>query len=143
THLDELHWRPGWVEAPRTETAAAVAGVVARPAWVIDGNYGDVRRCHLDEVDLFVWLDLPLTVTFPRLVRRCFVRSWRRQSCCNGNVETLRGAFLHPDSILLWALTSHRRHQRQLTEELARRPHVRLRSRREVARWLARGGPAA
>ena len=90
----------------------------------------------MDAVELFVWLDLPLSVTLPRLVQRCLVRALARVPCCNGNYESLRRTFLSRDSILLWALTTHRRRKRQLTEELAGRAHVRLRSPRAVEAWV-------
>jgi adenylate kinase family enzyme len=125
---------------PRDELAARVAEVVAGPSWVIDGNYSAIRRCHLDAPDLFVWLDFPLHVTFARLLKRSLVRSWTAEPCCNGNRESFRRTFLHRESILLWALTSHRRRMRNLLEDLAPRPHVRLRGQRAVDRWLATGG---
>lgn len=142
THLDEIHWRPGWIEAPPAEEAAALAEVVARPAWVVDGNYGRLRGPHLDAVDLFVWLDLRLATTLPRLLRRCLVRALRREPCCNGNYESLRMTFLSKDSLLLWALTTDARRRRQLTRQLRRRPHVRLRSQAAIEAWLRRGAGA-
>ena len=141
TCLDALNWRPGWQEAEPEELAADVDEVVRRPHWVIEGNYPRVGRCHMDRVQLFVWLDLPLSVTFPRLVRRGVHRSIRRVPCCNGNYETLRRTFFHPDSLLWWALTSDRPRRRRLTRELRLRPHVRLRSQRAIDRWLQGGAP--
>ncbi len=138
THIDDLHWRPGWVEAPPEETARRVAEVVALPSWVIDGNYSQIRRAHMASADLTVWLDLPFRVTFWRLLVRTLLRSLRGTPCCNGNRESLSRALFHRDSILLWAITTHRRRRRQLAEDLAGRAHVRLRSQREVGRWLAR-----
>lgn len=136
TSLDEIHWRPGWVEAPREETAARIAEVVARPRWVIDGNYGSYRRHHLDRVDLIVWLDFRLHVTFPRLLRRGIRRSLRREVCCNGNYETLRLTFCDPESLLWYALTTDARRRRGLRADVAGRRHVRFTSQRDVDRWL-------
>ncbi len=137
TNLDDLHWRPGWIEAPPEETARRVAAVAARPSWVIDGNYSRIRRALMARADLTVWLDLPFRVTFRRLLVRTLSRSIRGTPCCNGNRESLARAFLHRDSILLWAITTHRRRRRQLEEDLSGRPHVRLRTPREVRAWLA------
>lgn len=136
THLDDLHWKPGWVEATPAEEQAALARVLARPAWVVDGNYSTLRAAWRDEVELFVWLDLPLNVTLPRLLSRCLVRALKRVPCCNGNTESLRGTLFSKESLLLWALTTHQRRKRQLTAELAGRVHVRLRSPRAVAAWV-------
>ena len=135
THLDEIHWNPGWVETEPEEEERRIAEVVRRPTWVIDGNYSALRRPRMGAVDLFVWLDLPLNVTFPRLLARCVVRAVKRVPCCNGNHESLGLTFLDRESILLWALTTGRRRRRQLTKDLAGRPHVRLRSARAVEAW--------
>ncbi len=145
-HMDELHWLPGWQERAAEETAALLAERVAGERWVAEGNYGHFRSRHMDRVELTVWLDLPLRVTFPRLLRRGVRRSVLKLDCCNGNRESLVRTFLHKDSLLLYALQTDRRRRVGLTEELATRPHVRLRSQREVDRWLsgvggrARGG---
>lgn len=137
TSLDGIHWRPGWVEGSRAETAERIAAVAARPRWVVDGNYERHRTQHLDRIQLYVWLDFPLHKALPRLVKRSVHRSLRKVPVCNGNHESLWRTFCHRESILLWALTSDKRRRRGLLEETATRPHVRLRSQREVDRWLA------
>ncbi len=136
THLDEIHWRPGWKEGPAEATSRRIREVVERPRWVIDGNYGKHRRAHVDAIDLLVWLDFPLRTAMPRVLRRCVVRALRRVPCCNGNYESLRMTFFSKQSLLLWELTEHRRRQREIAHEFRERPHVRLRSQREVDRWL-------
>lgn len=135
-HLDDLHWKPGWIEAEPEEEEAALARIVQGPAWVVDGNYGRLRTRHQDRVDLYVWLDLPLSITFPRLVRRCFARSFAKIPCCNGNTESLRLTFFDRESILLWSLRMDGKRRRQLEEQLRERPHIRLRSPAAVDRWL-------
>lgn len=139
-HMDELHWLPGWRERAPEETAALLAERLAARRWVAEGNYGQYRSVHMDAVELTVWLDLPLRITFPRLVRRGLRRSLRGEPCCNGNRESLRLTFLHKDSLLLYALRTDRRRRHGLVEELATRPHVRLRSQSEVDRWLLGAG---
>lgn len=136
THLDELHWLPGWVERADEAMDADLAPIVARDRWIIEGGYGSHRRRHLDRIQLTVWLDLPLRVTLVRLIRRGVRRSLRKETCCNGNQETLRQTFFRRDSLLLWAVTTARRRRRELKKELATRPHVCLRSQRDVDRWL-------
>jgi adenylate kinase family enzyme len=135
-HIDDLHWKPGWVASSSDELRPRIDAATAGPRWVVDGNYGSVSRDFRPRADLVVWLDLPFTTTFPRLVGRTFRRWARKETCCNGNRESLRTTFLSRESVLRWAITTHRRTRRKLTEELASRPHVRLRSRREVALFL-------
>lgn len=139
-HMDELHWLPGWRERAPEATDALLAERLAGDRWVAEGNYRQYRRRHMHRVGLVVWLDLPLRITFPRLVRRGVRRSVRGETCCNGNRESLRRTFFHPESLLWYALRTHRRRRLELEEELATRPHVRLRSSRDVDRWLAAVG---
>ena len=138
-HMDEIHWQPGWVEAPREQTIARVRALADEERWVMEGGYTFVRNTLLDRIQAFVWLDLPLRITFPRLVRRGISRSVRKTPCCNGNHETLRKTFFHKDSLLLWSLTHFRTTRRKALETLAQAPDlpcVRLRHPREVHAWL-------
>ena len=70
------------------------------------------------------------------VVRRCLRRALLRVECCNGNRETLRQSFFSTESILLYAWST--RHKRRVIygHMLRNRPHVRLRSPREVRGWL-------
>jgi len=138
-HLDDYVWLPGWQLRPREEMLAMVEERLAGDAWVMEGNLGRdaVRLWRIaDRADLIVWLDLPLRVTFPRLVRRCLRRVLLREECCNGNRETLRQSFFSTNSILLYAWVT--RHKRRVIygHMLKNRPHVRLRTPREARGWL-------
>lgn len=139
-HMDELHWMPGWQERPAAETAVLLAKRLRGERWVAEGNYRRLRGAYMDRVELTVWIDIPLRVTWPRLLRRGIRRSLRREACCNGNHETLGRTFFHRESLLWYALQTDRKKRRDLGEELATRPHVRLRSQREVDRWLEGAG---
>lgn len=141
THLDDLHWAPGWVERSWDDLERRVAPVVAGDAWVIDGNYSMVRRKFAGRVELFVWLDVPFATTFPRVLRRTVARSFSGETCCNGNRESLGRAFLHKDSILLWSIRTRFTRRRDYASELASRPHVRLRTEREVGEFVERAVP--
>ena len=138
--MDEIRWNPGWVLTPEAEMADRVAAALSAAAWVFDGNAAEGEEWllrWLPRADLVVWLDLPLRVTFPRLVRRGVRRSLRREPCCNGNRETLRRTFFSPHSLLLYALRNHLPRRRHLARTLEGRPHVRLGSAEAVSRWLA------
>jgi adenylate kinase family enzyme len=141
THLDDLHWEPGWVERSWDDLAHRVAPIVAGDAWVMDGNYSDVRTKLDGRVELYVWLDLPWTTTFARVLRRSWRRAVSGEPCCNGNRETLGRVFLSTDSILLWSVRTRWTRRRDYAAELAGRPHVRLRTPREVEAFLAAAAP--
>ncbi len=139
--LDALNHGPGWTEATDEELRAKVEPLVAQEAWVIDGGYwGKLGDLVLRNADLVVWLDLPVRVWLPRLVRRTVRRIARREELWNGNRETLRNTFFSRDSLIWYALRNHPRHRHSYPARLARYDVVRLRSRKEVADWLARFG---
>ena len=139
--LDALHHGPGWTEATAEELRAKVEPLVEGEAWVIDGGYwGKIGDLVLRNADTVVWLDLPVRVWLPRLIRRTFARVARREELWGGNRETIRNVFLSRDSLVWYALRNHLRHRRLYPERLAPYGVVRLRTPKEVAQWLARFG---
>ena len=141
--LDALFWRPGWAETPKDQFRELVEPVIAGEEWVIDGNYhGKLGDLILRRAELVIWLDLPVYVWLPRLVRRTVRRALTREPLWNGNRETLRSALLSTDSLLLFALRVYRSRRRTYPARLARLRHVRLRSTAEVERFLSSVSPA-
>jgi adenylate kinase family enzyme len=139
--LDALHHGPNWTEATAAELRAKVEPVVAGEAWVIDGGYwGKLGDLVLRNADLVVWLDLPVRVWLPRLFRRTVGRIVRREELWNGNRESVRNVFFSRNSLIWYALSNHPRHRRDYPERLAPYDLVRLRTPREVERWLATFG---
>ena len=90
----------------------------------------------LDAADLVVWLDLPLRVWLPRLLRRSARRIRGREELWNGNRETLRNVLGSRDALLLFALRTHFRRRREYPGILGARRVVRLRTTTEVDRFL-------
>jgi hypothetical protein len=91
----------------------------------------------LDRAEAIVWLDLPIRVWLPRLVRRTWRRLRGRELLWNDNRETLRGVLWGRESLFAWAFRSHFRRRRLYPRVLARYNVVRLRSQAAVDRWLA------
>jgi adenylate kinase family enzyme len=135
--LDALVHGPNWAETPDDELRALVEPVVRSDGWVIDGTYRrKLGMLVLDAADTIVWLDLPIHVWAPRLLRRTGRRLTGRERLWNDNRETLRGAFWGRESLFAFALAMHFRRRREFPVELAGHPVVRLRSAREVRAWL-------
>jgi adenylate kinase family enzyme len=135
--LDALNHKPGWTEATAEELRALVEPLLDEERWVVDGAYrSKLGDLVLERADQVVWLDLPRRVWLPRLLRRTVRRIVRREELWNGNRESLRNAFFSRDSLLLFALRTSPKRLRTYPEQLGRYPLVRLRSPREVARWL-------
>ena len=136
--LDALHHGPGWTEASPDELRAKVEPLVDGEGWVIDGAYrGKLGDLVLAAADTIVWLDLPMRVWLPRLLRRTARRIVQREELWSGNRETLRGAFWGRDTLIPFAIRNHSRRRRSYPVELAAYRVVRLRSPREVDAWLA------
>ena len=136
--LDQLFWKPGWVMPSAEEFRPIVEAALDPNGWVVDGNYRTrLGTMILDQADLVVWLDLPLRTKFRRIFRRTLRRIRSREVLWGSNVDTWRGAFLSRDSLFVWLLRTHFTTRRTLPELIARYPHVRLRSQREVARFIA------
>jgi adenylate kinase family enzyme len=135
--MDALVHGPNWVETPNDVLLAQMEPIVAAEGWVIDGAYrsklGDLVLRHADVV---VWLDQPIRVWLPRLVLRTHRRVRGREPLWNGNRETWRGVFWGRQSLFLWAFRMHFARRRRYPSQLAPYHVVRLRSQREVDRWL-------
>lgn len=94
-HLDQLYWRPGWVEADKDEWNAALAEALAQPRWIIEGNYGTSLAQRLLAADAAVLLDLPTWQCVWRIVKRLIAHRGRvRPDVAAGCPERLDWGFL-------------------------------------------------
>jgi adenylate kinase family enzyme len=145
--LDALHWTPGWTETPTDVFRARVSRALEPAAWVVDGNYAKARDLIWPLADTIVWLDYSLPTVLWQVIVRTIRRMIAREELWHGNREQLRMAFGR-DSIVLWALRTHRKNRQEYLAALGaqERGHlsvVRLPSPRSARAWLrsiARGG---
>jgi adenylate kinase family enzyme len=139
--LDALVHGPNWVETPDEELRAKLEPILTGDGWVIDGAYqrklGDLV---LGSADVVVWLDLPIRVWFPRLVRRTWRRLRADEELWNGNRESIVTAVWGRESLFAWAFRTHFRDRRAWPAALAHLNVIRLRTPAEVERFLARAG---
>ncbi len=139
--VDALHHGPNWTEATAEELRAKVEPLVAEDAWVIDGAYmGKLGLLVPEAADTVVWIDLPVHVWFPRLLRRTVRRLRTHEVLWNGNQESIRGAFLGWNALVPWAIRGHFSRRRRYPARLAHLPVVRLQTQREVDAFLASAG---
>src|SRR5947209_14117981 len=68
--MDALFWEADWTPAPDDVFFQRVRDATAGDAWVVDGNYTRARHLLWPRADIVIWLDFPLWVIFPRLLRR-------------------------------------------------------------------------
>jgi adenylate kinase family enzyme len=133
--LDSMFHQANWVVLPDAEFRARVAALVNGERWVIDGNYYHVVHDLVwDRATTIVWLDLPRRQIMTQVVWRSVGRAAMRKELWNGNRERW-SALLDRDHPIRWAWrTYHERRQRY--EQLLDARWVRLRSRRDMRRWL-------
>ena len=136
--LDALVHRAGWVETPDDELRALLEPILARDGWVVDGSYErKLGDAVLRSADTVVWLDLPVRVWLPRLVRRTVRRMSGREQLWNDNRETMRNLLFAREGLFPYAVRTHVRRRRAWPQRLAAYNTVRLCSTKEVERWLA------
>jgi adenylate kinase family enzyme len=140
--LDELYWRPDWQTTPQQEFEGKVAAALAGPAWIVCGNYGSVRPLLWGRATTVVWLDYPLPLSFYRLCLRTWRRVVTQEELWGGNHESWRTQLLSRDSLLLYALRTHRRRRSELETMLAQPEYAhlalhRFRHPRQAAAWSA------
>ena len=82
-HLDKEFWQPGWKITPRAEWRSKVTELVARDAWIMDGNFDSSLDLRLPRADTVVWFE------FPTL--RCLRRALQRTVSTYGQVRTDMG----------------------------------------------------
>jgi adenylate kinase family enzyme len=138
--MDAIYWLPNWQVKPldqfRTDVKAALDA--CPQGWICVGNYNKVQDLVLSQADTVLWLRLPFRVSFWRLCTRTVMRAWTRQPLWEGNPnrESWRQSFFSRDSILLYAITSRKRHVENTLRILNMTPHhaavIELRSPRAV-----------
>ena len=103
--LDGIYHQPGWTRLPEREFRLRIVEEVARPDWVIDGNYSEVRELVWAAADTVIFLDYPRPVIMSRVIRRSVVRAASRRRLWNGNQESIRNLLSKdPDeNIIRWA----------------------------------------
>lgn len=135
-HLDVLFWKPGWVESEREDYRRRVLAALEAPEWICDGNFTSTFGLRMALSDTIVWIDQPpLLCLFRAIWRAITYRKGGRPDMAEGCTEKIDFQFYG------FILTYNRKVQPLLEAALAEHgAHarvVRLRSDREIARFLA------
>jgi adenylate kinase family enzyme len=139
-HLDSHYWRPGWESTPPDQWKAKVQELLARDAWIMDGNYGGTLESRLLACDTVVFLDLPRLLCLWRVLgRRLRALGGIRPELPAGCPERLSWEFL----AWIWTYPARRRGAilRRLAELGREKRVIILRSRAEVEAFLAGAMP--
>lgn len=137
-HLDQEHWRPGWVEAPKDEMRARIEELIARPRWLMDGNYGSSLARRLERAQLVIDLDYPRHVFFPRMLWRVLSQHGRtRADMAPDCPERLDWEFIK----YTWRYRTDALPRREARIVASGVPVLRFGSPQQTAAWLAAGAP--
>ena len=135
-HLDSLYWNPGWVETPKPEWLKTVEELVARDAWIMDGNYSGTLDLRLRACDTVIFLDLGRAICLWRVLKRWMrYRNRSRPDMAAGCHEQFNPEFI------LWVWNYRRRTRpkviKMLRENSGGKKVIWLRSPADVERYLA------
>lgn len=72
-HLDRHYWLPGWQRPTKQAWRATVQELVARPRWIMDGNYANTLDLRLAAADTLIYLDYSTLLCTMRMARRTVV----------------------------------------------------------------------
>jgi adenylate kinase family enzyme len=114
-HLDQLYWKPGWVETPTPEWVSILVRLCSQTAWILDGNYGGTMDLRLISSDTVIFLDMPTRVCLSGAMRRLWTfRGRTRPDLVPGCPERLDFKYL------FWICTYRRRRRPRLLSKLER-----------------------
>ncbi|MCC5894740.1 MAG: AAA family ATPase [Alkalibacterium sp.] len=106
-HMDQLFFKPGWVERTRPELKEAVNKLILENEhWVIEGNYSQTLPSRMAQSTHVIFLDYPRHIYVYRVVKRLLMTYGRvREDMAPGCPERIDTAFL----TYVWAFKSKRR----------------------------------
>lgn len=94
-HLDRHYWSPGWIPMAEDAWNRRVAELVARDAWIMDGNYSNSLGVRLARCDAVVFFDISRAICLWTALRRVVVHRFvPRLDLPEGCPETVDWTFL-------------------------------------------------
>jgi len=134
-HLDQLHWKPNWVEPAKDEWRKIVEDVLRDDEWIIDGNYSGTLALRLEKCDTVIFLDFPRTICTWRVIKRVFLyRKKSRPDMAEGCAEKFDWEFVK------WTWNYPTRSKPNVEERLKRfgreKTIIRLKSNKDVENFF-------
>lgn len=77
-HLDNLFWKPGWIDVPIEEQKEITKELVKKERRIIDGNYAATLPIRLERADTVIFLDVPRWLCIYSIFKRR-VQYWNKQ----------------------------------------------------------------
>lgn len=110
--LDALYWGPNWSEPEESIFRQQVAQALRTDAWVVDGNYCELRTSLWRQADLVVWLDYSLGVVLPRLAWRTGRYALTQEALWDSGNRVRWSQLLGAESIVWRTLRKHYQRRR-------------------------------
>ncbi|ROQ18673.1 AAA domain-containing protein [Marinimicrobium koreense] len=114
-HMDQMFWKPDWVESSDEEFFPKLESAISEDCWVLDGNYSRTNAIKWRNVDTIIWLDYSYFKTLFQLLRRTLSRAITKEELWpeTGNRESFRMAFASRHSIFLWFFRNYNKNRRR------------------------------
>ncbi len=136
-HMDQLNWKPGWIESSKDEIRERLAKIIQQDRWLIDGTYGGTLAERLPHADTVIYLDFPISLCVARLLKRIWTyRGRSRPDMTKGCPERFDLAFLF--YLIRWNSGPKQRLESALKGYEAK--IIRLKSPSALANWLIGAG---
>ena len=135
-HLDRLYWEPGWIPVTEEVFDARLLRELAKPDWILDGNFDRTLPLRLAYADWVIRLELPRRQCLWRALGRVWKTHGKvRPDMGAGCPERFDGAFLR----YIWQFEGkHRESTHRLLDAQRHAKVLYLHSSREVADFLKR-----
>lgn len=139
--LDSLYWGPNWTRSDDEAFCARTAERLQSPAWVVDGNYSQVRSYIWARADLVLWLDYPMSIVVSRLGWRTLKNVLTQRPLCGTTNRENWGNVLHRDSLLVRTCRTFHSYRQDYATQVTQPPFahlkfVRLPSPLATEHWL-------
>jgi len=132
-HLDALFWEPGWQPTPKLEFMEKVKAELAKPEWIIDGNYDSTIDVRAQYADLIIFLDFSNVLCLYRACKRAWMyRGKTRPDMGEGCPEKIDWEFVR------WIWRYPKDARPEMLNILSKVPAnvITLKSPQEVEQWL-------
>ena len=134
-HLDQIWWTPGnWQHMKREEFDNRVKEEMAKPQWIMDGNYNRTLPMRLEKCDTVIYLDFSRFACLRSWVGRV-LKNWghAREDMAEGCAE-----WFDPEMAKwIWNYNKNNRERNyQLLKEATHAKTIVLKNRRMVKQFL-------
>ena len=133
-HLDKLWWKSGWVESSREEFDAKLAEELAKPQWIMDGNFNRTIPERIARCDTLIYLDFNRFACLMGVLKRVLTTYGKvRPDMGEGCPERIDFEFLK----WVWNFNKNNREKNyRLLNETRHAETIVLKNRRMVKRFL-------